>query len=201
MRRGAIVRSYNGGLQFDEFANIRIEGGIEYCGELTFDFSRNFSVGAGLIYSSGNKRVFEDLQTFLDDYNQRGTQMLLYEASLSAPYLKLQYRSVLDVLDYSFGVNLYYGFATLDGQIRSATQYPPAPALEPIKFNSKSLGYSLSLGFSYSVSKGIAINNAIGYRSLVVDNLKDSDGNQLLDLDLDFSGIFVRGGISIKPWR
>jgi hypothetical protein len=201
MKRGAVERSYYGGLQFDEFANIRIEGGREYCGELIFDYSRNFSVGAGLIYSSGNRQIFEHLQTFLDDYNRILPQMLLYKTSLSAPYLKLQYRSVLDVLDYSIGFNLYYGFASLDGQIRSVSSYPPMSALGPIYFNSKGMGYSLSLGFSYSVSKGFAINNAIGYRSLVVDDLKDSDGNPLLNLDLDFSGIFIRGGLSINPWR
>lgn len=201
MKRGAIERGYYGDFQFDEFTNIRIEGGREYCGELIFDYSRNFSVGAGLIYSDGNRRIFENMQTFLDDYNRRLPQTLLYEASLSAPYMKLQYRSILDVIDYSIGLNLYYGFASLNGQIRDYDSYPPGLGFESIHFKSKGMGYSLSLGFSYSVAKGFALNNTIGYRSLIVDNLKDSDGNPLLNLDLDFSGMFIRGGISIKPWR
>ena len=200
LKRGIVKNGYSGYYFFDKFENLRVEGGTEYYGEILFDYSKDLSFGPGIIYSGGSRKILEDVQVFLDDYNSRPPQQLLYGTSFTAPYLKIRYRSMLDVLHYSVDGGLFYGFATLDAQMRDIYRFPSI-YFRRVEFSSSGIGYSLSLGFSFPLTAGFAIRTDTGYRRMVVRHLKDPDGIELDGYDLDMSGAFIRGGISINPWR
>jgi hypothetical protein len=199
MKRAIIWHDNLEGFIFNDSSYKRIEGGWDYYGEIVFDLSRNISIGGGVIYSNG-RRDLSEWQRFLDDYNPAPKpDPLIYEASLAAPYLKLKYRSIIDFVHYSIGADLYYGFAALDAEIDTSTT-PPALFYENFKFRSEGMGFSLALGLSFKLTKGLFINNLIGFRNLVTGELEDPDGNKLENSKLNFGGYFIRGGLSFYPW-
>lgn len=200
MERGYISREYLDNYNFsdsDIYPRKRIEGGHEYYGEFLFDLFKNISIGSGVLYSDG-KRDLSQLPGYLDDYYNRMPDPIIYEASLIAPYLKLRYGSLLNGLHYSINANLYYGFASLSADVfRSAV--PPTIIFDKIEFSSRGMGYSFSLGFSFKLSDRFHIDNAIGYRRLVTGRLIGPGDNELENLRLNFNGMFIHGGISLKP--
>lgn len=201
MKRGFIQRDFADDFVFSEFNNKRIEGGREYYGEIIFDYSRYFSFGPGILYSSGHRNLSEWIRTFLDDYlDPPKPEPAIYEASLTSPYLKLKYRSIHDIVNYSINANIYYGFAALNAYMFMTGMIPPVLSYERIEFKSKDVGYSLALGVSFKLMDGFFINNEIGYKFLVIGKLKNSDGKKLENFNLNFSGYSIRGGISVNPW-
>jgi|GEM_PF-4537444 len=201
MKRGFIERGFTDDYIFTEYTNKRIEGGREYYGEIIFDYSGKFSFGAGILYSNGNTNLSEWIRSFLDDYNPPPKpDPVIYEASLTSPYLKLKYRSIYEVVNFSFNANIYYGFAALEADIPAGITYPSVTIYDRIRFKSWGAGYSLSLGISYKLAAGFFIVNDIGYRNLSVGGLEDSYGNKLANCDLDYGGYFIKGGISVNPW-
>ncbi|UCE66182.1 MAG: hypothetical protein JSU85_15250 [Candidatus Zixiibacteriota bacterium] len=201
MKRGFMQRDYANDFIFTEFNNKRIEGGREYYSEVIYDISRNFSFGPGILYSRGRRNLSEWIRTFLDDYlDPPKPEPAIYEASLTSPYLKLKYRSLHDIVNYSINANICYGFAALNGDIFMTGMLPPALSYERIQFKSKGVGYSLALGISFKLTDGFFINNEIGYKFLVIGKLKNLDGKKLENFNLNFSGYSIRGGISVNPW-
>lgn len=201
MKRGFIGRDFNDDFVYTEYHVKRIEGGREYYGEVIFDYLSNFSFGAGILYSKGNRNLSEWIDYFLDDYSPPPKpDPVIYEASLMSPYLKLGYSSTKDIINYSANANVYYGFAALEADIYRAGSLPPVISYDRIRFESRGMGYSLSMGISFKLTRGFSIINNVGYRNLSVGELEDPDGNKLASYDLNYSGYFIRGGLSVNPW-
>ncbi len=198
MDGGYISRQYPDNYIFiNQYPRKRIEGGHEYFGEVLYDLFKNISIGSGVLYSNG-KRDLAQLAGYLDDYYNRMPDPIIYETSLIAPYLKVRYGSILDGLHYSINANLYYGFTSLSTDVlRSAV--PPTIIFDKIEFSSSGMGYSFSMGFSFEISDRFFFHNAIGYRRLIIGQLRGPGGNELENLKLNFSGMFLHGGISLRP--
>ena len=61
----------------------------------------------------------------------------------------------------------------------------------------KDLGLQAFISFEYIITPGIFLTSIIGYRFAEIDNL-DSKTVYIEDLVLDFSGLFIQGGIRIQ---
>lgn len=199
MKRGIIERDANDDFVFTEYESKRIEGGMDYYGGMIFDIFPNFSLAGGLAYSVGKQDISEWVW-FLDDYYPTPRpDPVIYETSITAPYLNMNYSTALDILRFSLGAGFCYGFGSLYGDVARRID-PASYYFERIHFKSKGVGYTISWGFSIRVMSSISIDNSFSFRHLVTGDLEDPGGNQLENSSLDFSGFLIRGGISINPW-
>lgn len=197
LKRGHILRGFVDDFVYVDSDRKRIEGGREYYGEMIFDYSAELSFGSGILYSGGREDLAEWYTGFLDDYNRPRPRPEIYETSLIAPYMKASYRSKMEMLNFAATGNLYYGFGKLSTNFL-ISGFPEE--YEIYNFRSDGFGYALALGISVSFARGFALVNEFGYRNLVMGQLRESNGYRLENFELNFSGYFIRGGISINPW-
>ncbi|UCC78414.1 MAG: hypothetical protein JSW64_08995 [Candidatus Zixiibacteriota bacterium] len=198
MRRAEIFIVAPGEYIYDENLYKRIEGGRELYCEIAFKCMRNIYFVPGIMYSSGDMDLSEWYRGLFNDQYTPRPQPILYEAALIAPYLGAQYRNAIHNLDYSIGGSIYYGFGTLKAHVRS---YINPYIFRVYTLKSEGFGHSISIGLSFKLGEYFAIENRLGYKNLITGILEDSHGNELNNSDLNFNGFFIRGGISISPWR
>jgi hypothetical protein len=197
MRRGEVRILPPREFVYYEILNKRIEGGWEIYGEINIDITQNISLGPGIMHSSGERNLSEWYRGLFNDPAYRRPSPVLYKASIVSPYVNIGYKFQIDSLNVHIGGNLYYGFGTLNAEVRT---YSIPSLYRKITYKSRGFGNSISLGFSIKVGRGYAIINEFGYRNLETGKLKDSRGIELDDSNLNFSGYFFRGGVILSPW-
>jgi hypothetical protein len=178
----------------------RITGGPGTFLKAGYYFSTRASVSVGVMHLRGSKKDILYERAFLDDYYNRGVSDDEFRASMTSPFVEIQYAYPVKPVEFSVAMGITYIFADasynqvpVDGPV-----VPPNLPLEQKDFHSRGVGYLASFGVSYGISKTIFVNSETGYRFLRTEDLKDDEGQTWQDMHLDFSGPYFSAGLSFR---
>lgn len=208
---GAGVGSYNMSKINDEYIDWasgtigifddEIERGPGFSGSIGYLISPRVSIDFGMTFLRGisdkdDRLELEDIygDPFYMDFKSE------LRTTLLATEVKARYFIPVDPVDIFVGGGIAwcYGKASLD------LDYADEDS-EAYTYTSHGLGLEASLGGYVEIYSPVSLFCEAGYRYYKTGNLKDSDGKKwkldALDgepvMDLDFSGFFFAGGISI----
>jgi|GEM_PF-2753864 len=193
------------------FFDDHIDNGPTLFGEVGYFLSPNISVDVGVIRLHGEVER-QDLSYRCDEYgNVIGASR--WERSLTtsmmAPQLKVRYHLPMEKV-YLFvggGMAWCFGKATLRSTLaREWGEVDRLPYSDKWRYTARGLGILASAGASYSVTEAFFLGAEIGYRYLTTGDLKEKGGDvwkvgsaeTAHRMDLDFSGPFILGRLSLR---
>ncbi len=185
---------------FDATRYRRISGGSGAFIEAGYRFWRKASVSIGALHLKGANNDIYEPQQFLDDYNNRESINHEFRAWLVSPYVELKYAYTIKPMDLFAGIGLSYLFAgaMYSHVLVDYPAHPPSLPEERRDFRTRGLGYLLTAGISYKVSRNIYVNSKMGYRLMQTGDLEDKSGRVWEDMNLDFSGTYLMAGVTLK---
>lgn len=177
----------------------RISGGAGAFLEAGYNFWRKVSVSAGLLHLRGAKKDIYEGRHYVDDYYSRDITEDEFRASMTSPFVEIQYDYPVKPVEFFAALGVTYIFANADyNQVPVIPVVPPSLPMENKDFHSRGIGYLTALGVSYGISKTIFVNSGTGYRFLKTGDLKDDDGRTWRGMNLDFSGPYFSAGLSFR---
>ncbi|MBN2184197.1 MAG: outer membrane beta-barrel protein [Candidatus Krumholzibacteriota bacterium] len=218
LEQGSMRLDLGGGIGFYNMSNIndeyidwvsgalgifedKIEAGPGFSGSVGYMVSPRISVDIGITFLKGISEgdgTIEGEDAFGDPFFMDFDSEL--RTTLLATEVKSRYYIPVGAVDLFVGAGLAwcYGKAVID--IDFSAEMPDGDT-----YTAHGLGLAASLGGYWEVRRPFSIFCEAGYRHYKTGTLKDSDGEKwtmdILDgnpeIDLDFSGFFIVGGISI----
>lgn len=176
-----------------------INNGYDVSGDIGYFIRPNISGHLGITYLSGGINN----KTTLMQTDELGSLIgtFPYEYSLKttsfAPELKIKYHFFLNNnfdLFFGGGMALCFGKSILKGEGESSS------IGEKHTFTARGIGYFAISGLKIEINKIYSIGFETGYRHFTTGELKNNDGevwSQEMNLNLDFSGLFLLGTLSI----
>ncbi len=211
---GRFLFSFNGGWShpkmedlrgfYDEFLGSVLKDKLELGARVQYFPSKNISIGVGISYmrtGAEGKTTYEyrDL-----DGNILFVDIAEYSLHASAiyPHLIMRYLFSFKDRDYYISVGQGFCFGTAQRYWRQYGGYFEDSFDR--QYRSGGPGFLLAAGTSYNFHKSYAANIEMGYRYLVTAELVNGDGEYVIvgsdgrGANLDFSGIYISGGISFR---
>jgi opacity protein-like surface antigen len=189
-----------------------IDNGPNVFVEVGYFVSPKVSANLGVTYLRGTISNMENLIITGYDYRGEIVDTLLVEESLTttlvAPELKIKYHFSIEKIDLylSGGTAWCFGKCVL----KSTLKQPEESVSGESPFTAQGIGFLVSTGASYSLNKTISLGVEVGYRYFATGDLKDKEDKNaepqkvgtyameiLRKVNLDFSGPFLLGGLSI----
>jgi len=193
-----------------------IDNGPSVFGEVGYFVSPNVSANLRVTYLRGAGSYKENFIWTVYGYGDNSAVDTSLEegsltATLVAPELKIKYHFLAERTDLFLSGGIAWCFGKCEGkstfQERGAwiidTSYK-SPTL-----TAQGIGFLTSVGGSYNLNKIISLGVEIGYRHFATGNLKNRDNDgygkvgtvmslRNYKVNLDFSGPFILGGLSIR---
>lgn len=177
----------------------RISGGAGGFLEGGYSLWPKVTISAGVMHLLGSTEDSNYERSFLDDYNNREHPDVEFRASMTSPFVELQYVFPIKPLEIFAAIGISYIFAdAYHSHVAVDSVTPPSLPWEPKDFHSRGIGYLTGIGVSYGISRTIFVNSETGYRFLRTGDLQDDGGRTWQDMNLDFSGPYMMASLSFR---